>query len=419
VADDEKERAKGGRLLNAALAAVASFDIRHRRLILAVSALFFIASIVGMTRLQVDSNFLSDFSDDVPIRDTTIFVDEVMGGTNSYIYLFDTGVADGIKDPAVLREIERLQAEADEQRFIVKKTYSIVDLLKDINQSFHDGDPAYYALPESRDLVAQYLLLYEMSGGGEIEEYVSSDYARASLDVRCKWTASSATAEMAGNLSRYLDAHPLEASSATVTGIGALWVELIDYITQSQIRGFLLAFLAIAVMMCLLFRSVRIGMLSMVPNLAPVFLTLGSMGWMGIPLDYVRLLIAPVAIGIAVDDTIHYLVRFRLELAGGPVNKVVAMERTIHSVGRAIVITSVVLAAGFAVSMLASFNPPRYFGTLSVVTILTALAADLTLLPVLLVKVPLRLASKAAHSGTGTDEPASVDQGTVVETPPA
>ena len=89
-----------------------------------------------------------------------------MGGANSFVYLFDAGEPDGIKEPAVLREIERLQAKGDKQVEVVKKTYSIVDLLKDINQTFHDGDPGYHKLPETRELVAQYLLVYEMSGGG-------------------------------------------------------------------------------------------------------------------------------------------------------------------------------------------------------------------------------------------------------------
>jgi predicted RND superfamily exporter protein len=271
----EKHQAKGGRRFNQALRGISRFDIRHRRAIIVFFALLFVAAGFGIARLRVDSNFLNDMSEEVPIRNTTIFVDEVMGGTNSFVYLFDAGVEDGIKEPAVLREIERLQQQADEQTHLVKKTHSVVDVLKDINQSFHGGDPAFHVLPDSRELAAQYLLLYEMSGGEEVEEYVSSDYSRASLELRCKWTDSSLLEKMVRDLGSYLEAEPVRASTISYTGIGALWLQLMDYITQSQIRGFLLAFAAIGVMMCLLFRSLRIGLLSMAPNLAPVILGLG------------------------------------------------------------------------------------------------------------------------------------------------
>ena len=171
----EVSEAKGGRLFERALQGVAGFDVRHRKGILAASALVLALSLAGIAQMRVDSNFLNDFTERVPVRQATAYADEVMGGTNSFALVFDTGEPDGIKDPAVLREIERLQRVADEQSDVVKKTYSIVDLLKDINQSFHAGDPAYYVLPDSRELVAQYLPVYDMSGGDHLEDYVPTD----------------------------------------------------------------------------------------------------------------------------------------------------------------------------------------------------------------------------------------------------
>jgi predicted RND superfamily exporter protein len=382
VTEGEKLRAKGGRVINGTLAAVARFDVRHRRGILVFFAAVFVFSGLGIARLRVDSNFLTDFSEEVPIRGITLYVDDVMGGTNSFIYLFDTGLADGIKQPAVLREIERLQAEADRHSFVVKKTISIVDVLKDINQSFHDGDPAFHVLPESRELVAQYLLLYEMSGGDELEDYVSSDYSRASLELRCRWTDTALQAEMAAELDAYLEARPLRASTASVTGIGALWLQLMDYITESQIRGFLLAFAAIAIMMCLLFRSIEIGLIAMVPNLASVALTLGAMGWLEIPLDYTRLLIAPVAIGIAVDFSIHHVTRFRHEFLRCRDYRQ-ALHASMTDVGRALLITSAVLVLGFLVLLFSRMDAQASFGTLLAATLLMALVADFLLLPAL------------------------------------
>ena len=379
----EKIQAKGGRRFEQALLSVANLSLRHRRAILACSAAIFVFSLLGMLRLKVDSNFMADFAEDLPVRVATEYADEVMGGTNSFVYLFDAGEPDGIKEPAVLREIERLQAEGDEQVEVVKKTYSIVDLLKDINQTFHDGDPGYHKLPETRELVAQYLLVYEMSGGEELEDYLSSDYARATLELRCKWTDSTRIAAMTEEMDAYLAANPLEAAAISSTGIGALWVQLMDYITYSGIRAFLAAFAVIAVLLCLLFRSVETGLLSMIPNLSPAILTLGVMGWLDISLDYTTLLVAPVALGIAVDDTMHLVTRYRHEfLRCGDYAE--ALRAAMRDVGRALFITSVVLVLGFLTAIFSSLDSQANFGVLLATTIVVALVANFLLMPALI-----------------------------------
>ncbi len=401
ITEREMLRAKGGRHINQLLAAAARLNVRFRRPILVFFGAVIVASGVGMAQLRVDSNFLNDLSEEVPVRDTTRFVDDVMGGTNSFTYLFDTGVEDGVKEPAVLREIERLQQAADEQTHLVKKTYSIVDVLKDISQSFHGGDPAYHVLPDSRQLAAQYLLLYEMSGGEEVEEYVSSDYSRASLELRCKWTDSSLLEKMEQDLGAYLEAEPLESSTVSYTGIGALWLSMMDYITESQIRGFLLAFTAIAVMMCLLFRSVRIGFLSMLPNLTPVMVGLGIMGWLDLPLDYQRLLMAPVAIGISVDFTIHLVTRYRHEFFDrGDYES--ALQASMADVGRALLITALVLVTGFLVFTTSILDTQVSFGYLLAAMIATALLANFFLMPALVMTFePFGRASRLEPTNSG------------------
>ena len=125
ASEAEKIRAKGGRLFHAALAGLARFDVRYRRAIIALFAGIFVLSALGIARLRVDSNFLNEFSEDEPIRIATDYVDEIMGGTYSFVYLFDSGAPEGIKSPEFLREIERLQAEADGHSHLVKKSYSI------------------------------------------------------------------------------------------------------------------------------------------------------------------------------------------------------------------------------------------------------------------------------------------------------
>ena len=162
---------------------VAAFNIRHKAALISGFAVFLVVFGIGSTRVQVDSNWLDDFWDSSWIYEVITRVDDEMGGATNIIYLFDAGEDDGIKNPEVLREIERVQELAQQDEFLVRKTYSIVDIVKDLNQSFHADDPAYYRIPDTREEVAQYLILYESQGGEEAEEYVSSDYRRANLEL--------------------------------------------------------------------------------------------------------------------------------------------------------------------------------------------------------------------------------------------
>lgn len=367
---------------------LADFNVRHQSGIIVFFGVLFLISIWGTSQMRVDSNFLEEFSDRVPVKHTTLLVDEVMGGTGGLVYLFDAGEPDGIKDPAFLKELERVQEMAKQDTHFVKKTYSIVDLIKDINQSFHGGDPAYYVIPESRELVAQYLLVYEMSGGEEMEEYVSSDYSRANLEIRCRNTETSKYQAFQQRMENYLQQDPPQHATVTLTGIGRLWIQLAEYIIQSQVFGFGLAFVIITGMMCFVYRSFRIGFVSMLPNMSPIFLTLGFMGFAGIDLDYTKLLIATISVGIVVDDSIHFVTRFHHEFDRCG-NYRQALYGAFDSVGRAVTITTVVLVCGFMVFSLSLLDSMRMFGLLSSMTFALALVAEFLLMPTLIMKLKL------------------------------
>lgn len=367
---------------------IADFNVDNQGLIISLFAALFCISLWGITKMRVDSNFIEEFSDRVPVKHTTLLVDEVMTGTGGLVYLFDTGEPDGIKNPAFLRELDRVQQEVGRDSHFVKKTYSIVDLIKDINQSFHGGDPAYYVIPESRELVAQLLLVYELSGGGELEKYVTTDYSRANLEIRCRNTDTSQYQAFHKRMESYLSAEPVKHATVTLTGIGKLWIQLADYIMKSQIFGFGLAFIIITSMMCFVYRSFKIGFVAMLPNTSPILLTMGFMGFAGISLDYTKLLIANIAIGIVVDDSIHFVTRFHYEFDRcGNYRK--ALYAAFDSVGRAVTITTIVLIVGFGVFMLSVLESVFMFGLLSGLTFMLAFVAELLLMPVLIMKLKL------------------------------
>jgi len=367
--------------LQGGLAAISRFVLKRRREIIGVSCLVLFFSAVGISRLIVDSNWLNDLSNRIPLKAHTLRVDEVMGGAMPLVVLFDGGSPGSIKNPAVLRDIERIQNWANQQD-LVRKSYSITDVIKDLNRTFHEDDPAFHEIPETRELIAQYLILYEGAGGAEVQEYVSSDYRSATLELRLKLEMMSVTANLAEDLKNELAQRPLEASTVSLTGMGALWLKLLDQIVFSQIQGFLIAFSAITLLMCLVLSSVKTGLIAMLPNLLPVVLTLGIMGWLVIPLDYSKASIAAVAMGIAVDDTIHLISRFRHEfLRCGSYTR--ALELSLLDVGRALVITSIALVCGFLVLLLSLLDSQSTQGILLCTTIIVALLADFLLLPAL------------------------------------
>ncbi len=230
--------------------------------------------------------------------------------------------------------------------------------------------------------MAQYLLIYEMSGSEEAEEYVSPDYRHASLEMRLKLAMTSETAKLVEAIGAEIESTPAASARVTLTGIGALWLKLLDYIVTSQIQGFLIAFGVIAQMLCAVFRSLLVGLIAMLPNLSPVVLTLGMMGWLGIPLDYNKIFIAAVSIGIAVDDTIHLVSRYHHEFErSGDYRQ--ALRASMQDVGRALFITSVALVLGFLCLTLSVMARSITFGVLLAITILVALLADFLLMPAL------------------------------------
>jgi predicted RND superfamily exporter protein len=370
--------AKGGAFMQRLLGRTAELVVHHAGLVFAGFAVLFLFSMVGIAQIKVDSNWLNDFSDEMPLKQATIVVDEVMGGVTNLILLFDSGAPEAAKNPEVLAEIARVQDWANAQP-LVRKSYSLVDILADLNQTFHEDDPEWHRVPDSRELVAQYLVLYEGAGGTEASQYVSSDYQVAALELRLALASTQQTAGLVRSLNAELAASPVEASTLRMTGIGALWLKLMDYIVSSQIYGFLIAFAVIGAILCLLFGSLRTGLVAMVPNLSPVLLCLGLMGWLEINLDYNKVMIAAVAMGIAVDDTIHLMLRTRFEFARTG-NYPAAVRAATLDVGRALLITSVALVCGFLVLTLSVLDSQAMRGILLSITIAVALVADFLLL---------------------------------------
>jgi predicted RND superfamily exporter protein len=358
---------------------------RQPRRVLLLTGLLALLAGLGTTHLRIETNLLEYFQSDTRLVRDTEFIEAALSGVE------DIRVSLRGDDPQVILSLDNLRRMEDLHGFLlslpgVDKVTSVVDYLKDMHQSFHGEDRAYYRLPDSDELIAQYMLLYD---GKDLHLVLDEDHQWASVYVRVHDHSSARLRHLITVLRQYLGEHFPDSVEAQVTGPTVLVTNLVDTLLASQIESLALASGVVFCMVATLFRSLRVGLLAMVPNLLPILLNLGLMGWVGIPLDTATAMISAVAIGIAVDDTVHFLAGYQHELAGGATVPQ-AIRRVYATKGRAIVYTSLILTAAFGVVMVSNFLPTRHFGALSALTMISALIADLLFLPALLLTTKLR-----------------------------
>lgn len=367
-------------ILDRFLLKIGHFNQYWTKRILLISVLVVIFSLIGISRLRVETNLLEFFKKHSPVYQSTSFIEDNLSGVSSINVSLEAERIDTFKEPQVLRKVEDLQ-DFLKNRPKIDKVTSLVDYIKDMNQSFHNENPEYYRIPHSRKLIAQYLLLYDAE---DLENYVDSHYLWATVSARVREHSSARLKGLIDDTKAYINENFSQGLEVRVTGNSVLDSNLIDILVKSQINSLALAMFVIFGMMFILFRSVKIGLLSIIPNVIPILINFGLMGWLGVPLNTATAMIAVVAIGIAVDDTIHFLSCFASEMKKDG-DHLQSMYRTLSLKGRAIISTSIILFLGFGILISSSFAPTIYFGVLTAGIMVSALLGDLIILSALLV----------------------------------
>ena len=265
----------------------------------------------------------------------------------------------------------------------VPVSYSIVTFLKLINRALNSDQSEYFRLPETREAVAQSLLLYEMSGGTEIEDFATINYDMVRISLRTNQMKEKERRKLIERISEYTEEN-FSQFKVDITGFDSLVHKVTERITMTQIHSFGLAFLVILLFMFLLF-GFRGGLLSIVPNVFPIVFVLGLMGYAGFNLNIATAIIASIAIGIVVDDTIHYFTHFKHEFQECGERRT-AMRKALQKVGPALCFTSIILALGFLIFLLSETSILFDFGILASLAVVMALLGDLFVGPTLLVK---------------------------------
>jgi predicted RND superfamily exporter protein len=296
--------------------------------------------------------------------------------------LLDTGETEGITDPEFLRQMDTLDRFVA-ARPVTTKTVSVLDILKQMRRAFNENRQEYYAIPEGRSEAAQFLLLYEMSGGEDREKFVTFSNDVARLTARTRSLDTKDVTLFFDEVERYFADHI--DSSATIEFTGMLsWINAMnDLISQGQRRSFLAAFLVIGLIMTAVLRSVTLGVISMIPNVFPVFISLGFLGLAGTYMDLVMMTFSAIIIGVAVDDTIHFFLRYRREF-GQLGNYSAALRVTLSTVGRPITFTTITLTLGFAMLALSDMSGLMHFGLLAGFAFSWALLADFFFAPAII-----------------------------------
>ncbi len=363
-----------------ALTQVARLNERFPKTLISLGVLLFAVSALLCTRVNMESFILEELAEDNPILQANHILDKQMAGIFPYQIQIASGTEGGAFEPDFLTRVDLLESFVASQPWI-RKTFSIVTLLKEMHQAMNEGDPAFYRVPETRELVAQYMLLYSMSGDQEdLDVLVTPDggYVRLAcqgidMGTRSFFELKRRTEEKAATLFE-------PPASYHVTGRSLLANRALNNIIRDMLVSFLSAFGIIFVAVTLLYRSIKAGLITMIPNIIPLVVTLGFMGLYGITLRVSTVVAFAICLGMAVDDTIHYLTRFREELDRTG-DYITSMYTTLQTAGRAIVLTTSMLVAGFLVFVSSDFKATHDLGLLASVALISSLLGSLLFLP--------------------------------------
>ncbi len=384
-----KDRATGlerwmVRLLNR----IVELNLNHQKPCLLVLGIITMTCAVGLLFIRVETNPVSFFKAGTSVSRNFHNIYQDMSGSFPMNVAMSGPTEDYFEDPSNVAELARLQT------FLmslagVDKTISFADYLMLVNYTYNRFDPAYYVLPEDpyemRMLVNNFKILL---GNDLLKTFMSSDMRQANILMLTHIASSRQFLKTKKAILDHVAVDLDKEATWEVTGLGVVTAASSYLLTMGQVKSLAVSLVLIHLVMVLLFLSVKVGLIAVIPNLFPIVVNFGIMGLFGIPLSVATSLIASIAIGLAVDDTIHYLVRYNTEFKKD-LDKDRALRTTLMAVGRPIIFTSLTIGIGFSVLLFSHFQPTAVFGLLMMITMVSALVGDLILLPTLMMHVEL------------------------------
>ena len=377
----DKEGHSHSKLANTFAASV----IKHKYVSIMGAALIIVVSLIGMQKLWINSSFLDKFENDSDIVLTDKFINENFGGTSSLNLILDAeGKKDAFKEPVVLKLVDKMQKDVNTQLQVVGNTFSLADYINRMNKVMNADNEAFNVIPDSKNMIAQYLLLYEMSGDPEnLNKVVDYDYEKANITFQLKKDDSKSINSALDIIHTYEDEFKDLGISMNYAGSGFKGLVFTDLILEGQIKSLILSLLIIIILLSIMFKNIKIGLISSVPIILTAAISFGIMGFLNIPLSTTTALLSSIAIGIGIDYAVHFLEQYRLNAATSDDKLQVAQLTMAHS-GKAIIFNAIVVIAGFLVLLFSVFPPNRELGALVSLNMFTSLVGTLTIMLVLL-----------------------------------
>ncbi len=355
----------------------------------AVSAAIMLACIPGIFKIKVNMDYSEMMGEKTPyIKRLMEITRSQLGSQYSYEVLLEFDEEDALKNPEVLKNMDELSRRIGTLSMTKvsngrERVSSVTKIIKEMNRTLNEDDPAYYVIPDDQDLVSQIMFLYEISGGSDLYNYISEDFSAAYLHVELSGYDGEECVKNIESVETWVKELFPDATNAGVVGEVMQYAKMNGKLVRGSIKSIGTSLIIILIMLILAFTSLRTGFIAMIPNIAPMVLIAGVMGYLGWNLDMITAMILPMILGIAVDDTIHFTnhIKYHFELTG---NYRTAIEKSYREIGKTMIMTTVILCAMFVIFLTSSMSVLVRLGWLSIIGLGGALLADYTVTPVLL-----------------------------------
>jgi predicted RND superfamily exporter protein len=370
--------------------------VRHKKLtIYAVSVAVIIISIIGVYKIKVSGSLIEDMPKDKTFFKDIVFFEKEFGGIMPLEIMIDTKKENGVMSLTTLKKIEKLN-EVIESIPALSQPISINNLVKYSKQAFYNGNPKYFQLPTSQEKT--FLLSYLKNSENDtstLKNVVDSTGRYARVTTYMKDIGTDKMSKIQETLQAVIDKEfNSKKHEVTLTGKALVFLRGTNYLINNLVISLTLAIFLISLFMGWMFRSMRMIFVSLIPNLLPLLVTAGLMGYLNIPIKPSTILVFSIAFGISVDDTIHFLAKYRQELMANNWKVRKSVYKALRETGVSMFYTSIVLFFGFLVFVISSFGGTKALGGLVSVTLLFAMVSNLLLLPALLLSLERKIANK-------------------------
>ena len=369
------------------LDAVATFVTRRHRMVLVTGGALAVLLSLSIGRLQINDQYIDYFAEALPIRVASDFTVDHLSGIYTTTFSLEAGGSQEVSDPEYLAAVDAF-ADYLDGRPAVQHVNSFTRTMKRLNMNLHADDPVAYQLPETQELAAQYLLLYELSlpYGLDVNDQIDVDKSSLRLDVTFGDVDMAVVEEETQLAEAWLRDHGTPSmATAAATGVPEMFGKITRRNIGSMVFGTTLGFLLIAGILMIALRSVRLGLISLIPNVLPASMAFGVWAWLVRDVGFAVSVVAGLSIGIIVDDTVHFLTKYNLARKEKGLSAAESVQYAFRTVGSAIIGTTVIVSVGFAMLGLSTFRVTSYMGLLTSLTVAIALFVDFVLLPALLV----------------------------------